>query len=423
MWGLLTYRLVGAGILCLFCLVNGAVQAASSLSLEDVVERALRDHPELQLNRFEQEIQEGLILQSTLQPSPKLDLQVENFLGTDAYRGVDGAETTLSVVWILERGKQKYRQAAAEAGLQAVAVRNRIRRIDVAAHTAEAFLQVLFDQERQVLAVQGVKLGERALATVAERVRIGRAPDLDLNAAEADFAWLHLDLEDIEHDLLVSRRLLAANWGADSTDFGAVSGDITDLPEPGSYAELIARASAGPLINQYLTRQRVRDAELRLAEIEAKQDWRLQTGARYLNLSNDMTFVAGISIPLGSGNRNQGRIAAARSRAAMTDGEQVAARVRIEATLFRLHQELMHNVHRAHAMRDEVLPRLESVVSDSAKAYAAGRYSYLALRQAQADLLTVRQAYLEENFQAQANRVAIERLTGTAVEAVEGDSL
>ncbi len=424
-WGRLRCRLRGAGIL-LFSVTAGAAGAANaveSLSLADAIDRALAGNPELALAGYEREIQEGLLLQSTLKPNPLLDLQVENFLGTDAYRGADGAETTLSLVWLLERGKRAYRKAVAEAGLEQVSVQTRIRRIDVAATTAMAFLDVLRDQERLRLAQEGVLLGEQMVTAVAERVRIGRSPDLELKGAEADLAWLRLDLEDVEHELLVSRRLLAATWGVNSVDFSAAAGDIADLPEAGTYAELVARASAGPMINQYLTRRRVRDAELRLAEVEAKQDWRLQTGARHLNLSNDVAFVAGISIPLGFNDQNQGQIAAARARAAMTDGELLASRVRIETALFRLHQELSHNIHRSHAMRDEVLPRLDSVVADSREAYTAGRFSYLALRQAQADLLAVRQAYLEENFEAQANRIAIERLTGTALGVTEGESL
>lgn len=422
MWAELTYRLIGAGLLCVLGLWPGQMIAAENLNLDTAIERALGGNPELALSAYERQIQEGQVRQSAIRPKVELDLEVENFLGTGFYEGVDGTEATLSLVWILERGKRQHRVAAAQAGLAQVSVQTHLQRIDVAAHTAQAFLDVLKDQERLVLADAGVRLGESGLAAVTERVSAGRSPTIDLDRAEADLAWLRLDREDVEHELLVSRKTLAATWGSSVLDFAAVSGDIKKLPEPGTYAALVAQAASFPMINQFMTRQRVRDAELRLAEAEARQDWRLRAGGRYLNLTDDAAFVAGISMPLGRGSQNQGRIDSARARAAMTDGERVATRLSIETTLFRLHQELVHNIHRAQSMREEVLPRLESVVSGSEAAYSAGRFSYLELRQSQSALLEVRQAYLEENYQAQANRIAIERLTGSAVADDRTDS-
>ena len=154
-----------------------------------------------------------------------------------------------------------------------------------------------------------------------------------------------------------------------------------------------------------------------LAEAQSKQDWRLSTGARYLATTDDLALVAQVTLPIGRNDPNLGRIEAARAEVALADAELIARRVEIEATLYRLHQELTHNLHRAEAIGSRVVPLLETVVTDAGAAYAAGRFSYFELRQAQVALLEARRAFLEENYLGQMNRIAIERLTGTAVDA------
>ena len=425
MWVSLTYRagyLTRGGVRARLTLLlavtlswSGIIQAGEALRLQDAIGRALADNPKLALSGYERRIEEGRVRQAGLRPRVGLDLEVENFLGTDLYDGFDNSETTLSLIWALERGKRKLRREVAVAGLDAAQIEADLRRVEVAADTADAFLEVLRDQERLALAQTGVVLAEQTRDAVAERVRVARSAQIDLDRAEADLIWRQLDEEDASHELLVSRRVLASRWGAGAPDFERVAGDISRHPEPGSYADLLAELSAAPQINRFLTRSRVRAAELHLAETESRQNLYLKTGARYLGLTDDVAFVAGFSMLIGRSNPNQGRIDSARAEAGRADAELVATRLEIETTLFRLHEALDHNLHRAEAIRMEVMPRLESAVAASETAYAAGRYSYQELRQAQATLLQARQVYLEENYEGQANRIAIERLTGTAV--------
>ena len=417
MWAVLTYRIAVVGSLSLLWLwpLGAWPGEGPGLTLTAAVERALAGSPELALSAHERRIEEGRARQAGIRPRVGLDLEVENFLGSGLYDGFGSSETTLSLVWVLERGKRQHRVAAAQAAVDATEVAAQLRRLEVAADTADAFLEVLRDQERLLLAGEAVRLGEEARRVAAERARVGRASAIDLARAEADLAWRQLAEEDVAHELLVSRRTLASSWGADAADFSAVEGDLEDHPVPDSYAALLARVAASPGINQYLTRGRVQQARLALAEAQSRQDWQLRTGARYLGITEDFAFVAGVTLPIGRANPNVGRIDSARAEVALADAELVARRIDIETALYALHQELIHNVHRAAAIGSEVMPLLESVVADAGAAYAAGRFSYFELRQAQLALLEARHANLEENYQGQRNRVAIERLTGTAV--------
>jgi cobalt-zinc-cadmium efflux system outer membrane protein len=154
---------------------------------------------------------------------------------------------------------------------------------------------------------------------------------------------------------------------------------------------------------------------LRLAQQGAKPNWRITAGIRQLQQTDDQAFMAGITIPLATRNRNQGRIAAARAALAMTDASRTATRVAIETQLFALYQELQHSLHRAAMLRDEILPRVEKALDETERAYEMGRYSYFELRVAQADALRARTALVVAFIDAHRNTIEIERLTGATL--------
>jgi cobalt-zinc-cadmium efflux system outer membrane protein len=392
----------------------GSVLGAS-LNLEQAVVRTLERHPALAITEQSIAAQQGRAVQAGLRPNPELALDLENFLGSGIYSGLDNVEATLSVSWVLERGKRRGRVAAAQAHGDLLNVDAQIERLELASDTALAFLSVLTDQERLDRTSQAVKLADETLIAIRERVEAGKAPSADEARAAVDLAWVQLELEDVEHQLLVSRQRLAAQWGSRAPDFDRVDGDIYVMPEPPGFQQLLDRFATSPMINRFLTERRVAEAELRLAEARAKPDWRLSAGVRHLGVVEENAFVAGFRVPITTSNRNQGRIAELSARVLRATAEQTATRLAIETNLFDLHQELMHNAHRSHAIGDEILPRLREALGDTQRAYMAGRYGYREFRMVQAQLLEAEMEFLNESFLAHRNSIEIERLTGTAL--------
>lgn len=419
MWVSITYR---ATLACLLMVCNSASYAQPdsagnevALDLDTAIMRTLERNPGLVAFGHQIRAQQGRLQQSQLKPNPELGLLVENALGSGDFQGIDSAETTLSLAWVLERGKRERRVDAARAGVSLLETEAQIQRLDVAAETANAFLNTLALQERLIQSAAAVKLAEQTAAAVQKRVQAGRTPTAELARAEAELARVRLDREDVEHELLTSHRRLAAQWGETRPDFTRVSGDVHKLPTPAAYSDLLARIEQNPDLSRYLSEQRLREAELRLAEVNAKPNWRLTAGVRRLERSDDQAFTAGITIPWAISNRNQGRIAEARARLAMTGANRAATRVQIETQLFALYQELQHSLHRAVTLREEILPRIEQALEDTERAYAAGRYGYFELRVVQAELLDTRTALVESSIDAHHNVIEIERLTGTTV--------
>ena len=418
MWVKLTNR-VALG--CLLLALSNATVAQSPSTAEEVIDfdkaiaKTLESNPALLAFGYQIEAQQGRLMQSGIRPGVELGVMLENAVGTGGFSGVSGAEATISLAWSLERGKRERRVDAARAGLSLLESEAELRRLEATAETARMFLMTLANQAEVDLADEAVDLAEKTVAVVRKRVQAGRTAKADLARAEVDLSRMQLEREDLEHKLLTSIRSLAAQWGETRPAFTGVRGNLADLPEPDSFAELVARVEQSPNLRRFLSERRLREAELRRIEADAKPDWRLTAGVRQMQLSDDQALVAGITIPLGAKKRNQGNTAAARADLARSDADRAATRIQIETRLFALYEELKHSLHRAITLRDDILPRVESALAETQRAYEMGRYSYFELRAAQDDALQARTEVTVALIDAHRNVLEIEALTGAAL--------
>ena len=419
MWVLITCRDGARCLLLLFSIATLTQSVSASedatLDMQEAVKRTLARSPSLMAFGYQIDAQQGRLTQSQLRPNPELSVLVENVLGSDKFESFDSAESTLSLGWVLERGKRASRVAAARAGVSALASEAEVQRLDAAATTARLFLDSLAAQERLVQTQAAVTLSEKTVATVSERVRAGRTPAADLARAEAGLARVRLAREDVAHEKATSNHRLAAQWGETQPGFSKVTGNLQKLPKPDGFSKLLTRLDQNPDLSRFLTQQRLREAELRLAKAESKPSWRVSAGIRRLEQSDDQALIAGITIPLALRNRNQGRIAEARAKLAEVDASRSATRVQIETQLFALYQELLHSLHRTTTLREEIVPRVEQALADTQKAYAAGRYGYFELQLVQAEALNARTDLVEASIDAHQRLIEIERLTGTVL--------
>lgn len=412
-----TYVLI---LLCTAALAQADyASSARSISLSQAIEQTVASNPELIAFGYQIEAQEGRVTQSGLRPNPELGLEVENFMRTGQRSAVDTAETTLSMSWFLERGKREKRVDASRARVSMLESEAMFRRLNVAAETAQLFLESLVTQERARQREDAVTLAEEVVSAVKRRVEAGHTPKAELSRAKADLARARLRAEDTQHELHTAYRRLAAQWGDSEPLFGRVAGDLYNLPSPDGFPHLMSRIDENPQLRNYLARHQMREAELELARAEARPNWNVTAGVRRFELGDDYALVAGLTIPVATSNRNQGRIAEAEARLAGTSAEEAALRIQLETRLFARYQELQHDLHRAETLRENVLPNVEQALADTERAYEVGRYGYLELRQVQADLLATRREILETAARAHQNAIEIERLTGTTLASPE----
>jgi len=389
--------------------------ATRSLSLHEAVTKTLVNNPDLRAFGYQLKAQKGRVLQAGLAPSPELNVVLEDVLGTNKYNGMDSAQATVSIGWVLERGVRQRYVDAARAGLFLFSVEADIKQLDAAAETARRYLVSLANQARMVNADKTVKLAEETIEAVQKRVRAGKTPEAELSRAQAELARRKLEREDIEHELVSANRRLAAQWGETALNFARVEGNIVNLPQVASFETLKSRLQKNPDFARFLSDQRLKKAQLQLAQAQNKPGWRVNAGVRRFQSTNDQAFVAGITIPFGERTRNPGRIAEASANLDKVDLEENAARVRIETALHVFYEKLQHSLHVINTVRDDIIPPLEQALTETRRAYNLGRYSYLEWRSVQAELLDAHDALIEASINAHRNIIEIERLTGVRI--------
>jgi len=397
-------------------LLAGTVNAATrTIDLHEAITRTIEHNPALRTFDYQLKAQEGRVQQAGLAPSPELNFALEDALGTGDYTGLSRAQATISIGWVLERGVRQHYIGAARAGSSLFSVEADIKQLDAAAETARRYLVSLAFQARMVNADKTVQLAEETIVAVRKRVKAGKAPDAELLRAQAELARRKLEREDIEHELVSANRRLAAQWGETSLSFERVEGDIVNLPQLASFGTLKSRLQQNPEFTRLVSDQRLKKAELQLAQAQNKPSWRVNAGVRHIGSSDDVAFVTGITVPFGKRTRNPGRIAEASANLNKIDREENAARVRIETALYVMYEKLQHSLHVIETVRGDIIPPLEQALTETRRAYNLGRYSYLEWRSVQAELLDAHDALIEASIEAHRNIIEIERLTGVRI--------
>ena len=138
---------------------------------------------------------------------------------------------------------------------------------------------------------------------------------------------------------------------------------------------------------------------------------------RHLEATNDQAFVLSASMPLFSARRASSLVAEAEANRELVDSEQRVARIRAQAMLYELHQQITQATLVVRTLKDDIQPRSAEALKETEYAYERGRYSYIELVDAQREYLSVRESLIEAAATAHTLRAEIERLTNAPLTA------
>ena len=387
----------------------------NTLNLAEAINKTFQHNPDLASFQFQNKAQQGRVVQAGLSPKPEVSLVVEDALGNGDLNGFDNAQTTLSLSWVLEQALRQKRTDVAMANQGLIDSDKLIKQLDVATQTARYFLQTLAYQESALLADRAIQLANIMVKETKKRSNSGRASLAEVYRAEAELAQRQLVREDFKHEIAASIRQLSAQWGETSPSITTVLGNLKLAEKIISFDDLKQQINNNPNLNRFLSLQRIKEAELKLAEEQKDPLWRIQTGLRHDQSSGDYSLIAGLSLPFGGSNQNQGRIAEVSAQLEQQHIETTALRIRLETALFVYYKKLEHSQHVAEILSTNVIPRLEKALYESRKAYDSGKYSYLELKILQTELLDAQSDLLENSLASQLNKLEIERLTGVQI--------
>ncbi|GAB60300.1 TolC family protein [Rheinheimera nanhaiensis] len=395
-----------------------AEPATADLTLQQAAKRVLQQHPQLQVFDWRLKAASGQQQLAELTPGYELGVQADNAFGTGDMSGVKSLEVTVSLSSVIELGdKRQARMAVSSANQGLLLAQRQAASLDLLGELTQRFVTVLTLQQKTALAAQTVSMTEQALTLVTQRVQRGAAPEAEQLRAKVAFKQAQLQHGLLQTELDSSKLALVSLWGAEQADFNQVSGDLFQLAQSPSFQTLYQQVLATPTVEVFAARQRLRDAELTLAQSQSAGDVRWQIGAMRSQESRDFGLVAGVSVPLFSKQRNQGAITAAQAESQAEQFEKETALLDLRARLYQAWQTHRYSSMAVKDMQRDILPVLEQALQQTEDAYRRGRYGY-------AEWISARQALQDAQLElvnaastALSNQVLIEQLAGVALAA------
>lgn len=393
--------------------LTSAAEPAGELTLAQAVGAALRRNPDLIAGSYELKAADARIEQAQLRLNPELSVQLDNLGVSGAARGADVLASTLSLSQVIEMGgKRAYRTEVATMERDVAEIEQQAQQLDVLAEVDRRFITVVAAQERLVFIQSARELSQRTLETITARVQAARSPEAERSRARIALTRARVEESQAGSELRSARSALAALWGSQEPVFTQAKADLFTLDAVKPFDALVTQLERNPDFVRFASEARLRDAELRLAQAQARPNFTFNAGVGRYNETHDTGLLLGFSMPLPVFNRNQGAIREARVRRVQTDAQRQAAFLRARAAVYGLYQELLVSRERLETLRTEALPQAQAALDQTRYGYDRGRFSYLELATVQQELLELRSAIISAAADYHRVLTEIERLTG-----------
>ena len=409
-------RLAASAALVVVLVAALPARAGDRLTLDDAFARVAAFHPDLRLPAVRGEILAAELDEAVQRPAIRAGVELENAPGTGDYSGVDGAELTLSLASVLERGgKRDARRALAQGRIDALAPEREAARLDLLAETARRYLDVVGAKHRRDLADADIAQRTRTVAAARHRLQAGASPESVLLTAQAALARAQLEQRRAAQTMDAARQHLAALWGEREPRFETSDTDPLALPTIADFDALAATLERTPELARFANERRIGEARLQLARSQAKADVDWQLGVRAFNDTDEFALVASASMPLGGARRAQPQIRAAEAGLAMLEVERESRGISLYSTLVDAHGRYRVAQLEVLRLRDDVLPALARAEAAAERTYRAGAISYLEWAQLQSERTALARQQLDTALDAHRALIEIQRLTGDAL--------
>lgn len=394
-------------------LVQPALAAGdAALTLAEATRLTLQHNPELQGFKWQLQAADGKRQRAGLAPGLSLGLEADNVVGSNNYGGVDQGEFTLSLASVIELGGQRdARVALMESSYALIEAEQKAKTLDLLGQLTRAFVRTLAQQQQVALASAQLALADDALRLIRQRVSRGAAPDAERLRAQAEQTRARLTLASARAEAEVLTLALARFWGAPGDGITHLDGDLFAFVAAPTFEVLLQRASNTPAIKVFASQRRLREASLDAAQRAGGVDIGWQLGVKRLAATDDTALTAGLSVPLFAGRRQQGEVLAARAELAALENEQKTWQLAFNAQLFAAWQDYQQGVKRARTLADDVIPLLQSALTQTRRAYERGADSYSNWLAARRELLSARSDLIDSASAALLAQSLIEQLT------------
>lgn len=393
-------------------LVSVCSTAQESLTFAEAARKTLANRPEFRVAASRMAALDARRDQAALKPGYELDVELENVLGTGAVSSIGGAEVSVSVSRLWERGgKRAARMGVVDSSVDLLTAEQAVIAMDLVAETARQFVALAVAQQSVADTEAAKAQARQTVELTRKRFTVAQAPEIEVLNSELALADIELAQGNARRALLQAQQLLGTQWG-DPDARPMADLDIYALAEPMEAPALLERIDQTPELQRYASESRVAQAELALARTSARADFTFSAGVRRLEDLDDQALLFGFSMPLDSGRRAQPFIRERSAQLEQVDAEKAVTRLRLQGLLRQQLLTLQNAYAAERVVREQQLGPAQRVVELTRRGFSIGRFPYRELANAERQLLEFKRKRLEAAAAYHLTRVEIERLTG-----------
>ncbi|WP_372761862.1 TolC family protein [Pseudoalteromonas sp.] len=406
-------------LVALLCALPAVSALANSenqnvLTLQQALTQTEQQSPILKRYPYQQKIASALKSQAALSPNPVVSVEVENLLGTNDARGVQGAAFTLGLSQLIELGnKRQSRINYATANIKAQTIEYKNMRLALLATTTERYYQVLKYQALIALNKERKRTVKQALNAIERRAVAGAVSAADvtrmryaLSQVELSAAMLHSEFERARLALneLWQQPLISDYYAGDLANVISLK-----LKREQALLDAVNTAPEFALLQQQYIQQ---TANLSLQQANGENDVTLAGGVRYNQQTDTSSLLLSFSMPLQLSNANRGNIAAAEQQLKLLSQQQGQLRMQLRQQVRTLYAYYQGKTLQAKLLSQQVIPHAQTLIKQSLNSYQQGQISVLQLLDAQQALFDSKRALITTHSELYQLHLTLERLIG-----------
>jgi len=387
-------------------------EAIKQVTIAELQEIALKNHTAYKIAEAQIDAEHGARLQAGLRPNPTTRYEAEEV-------GASGKAGKQGVVVEQELGGETRRRLLVQSHSQAIEKLNWNREIVVAKIKNDvriAAYRVLIAQKKVDLNKRLLEIAQASEARANQAMLSGAVEISKLNFIQLQNQTRQTKLSLTEE--LNAQKAAETKLNVLLGDSSVSSGVVADDPEAlGDQETFDENATLDELLERSPEIARIRaEIEEKKAALDyeraPKREFSIEGGVLYDFGDRRTLAQAGVGIPFGINDRNQGNVQRATAEFFIAQRELERAKLKLRADFAEIYADYRSAREEAVSYKKEILPDLENYFTMSRQAYDQGEIGFLELNLARSSYIEAQVDYLE----------ALERLAESIVK-IEGAML
>jgi cobalt-zinc-cadmium efflux system outer membrane protein len=388
---------------------------ASAMTMDEAIQEALKNNPELQTARQESIAALGRLDQATqlLNSNPV----IEGTSSRKKYPADAGGEEFRNYELRLSQefeffGQRGLRKDTAEKEVEKTSQEILDRERVLITEVKDAFARALAAKGKKALADETVKLQEELYTFAETKFKAGDVAALEMNLASVELGKAKRDRLDATREersaMLSLHAILGIKADASFSVQGELPADAPPVPDKDGLKQLAAFRR--PDIKAASAEAESAESAMKLAGRSAFPNVTV-SGFIEKDERADITGLV-LSVPLPLFNRNQAERAEMRTRAEQAKIRQAGLDKTIDRELEEAYSGLVAAAEELGLFRKEILDKALENLDLMNLSYKEGKIGFFEVRLAQKDTLDAQLAYLDSQLRAQLALNALEKATG-----------